>query len=515
MKTAKKTMAFILALIILLSAVSCSESTANSADDTSSTGSAEIESTAGEAVEEAAPEEAKMLPDLDPTLNFDGAEVRIMEHPVGAGDWSDWGSRDLYAESLTGEPINDAVFERNTYVEDTLKVKLNILEVADMPGTIQKQSAAGTGDYHISTARIQSLPGTVMGGYLMNLHDIPNMDLTKPWYDSKCIEEASLYDLLFYVTGSMIILDDDSTGAMVFNKQLITDHNLENPYTLVAEGTWTLDKMEALADVVDSDLNGNGKVDIEGDRFGILWQNDAIISYMHGGGSKIVEKNADGEPEFIFNSENTINLMDKLDEFMFRPELVQNMHKHNGIYSDIYAGECAIFKANNALFMWLRMRVAENLRDMEADFGIIPVPKLTESQSQYYSTVTKYTAGTVCIPNDASLDMELTGAIVELMSAEGHYGLREAYYETNLGTKISRDPESTEMLDIIMENRVYDTGEIYSIGGFADKLYTLASGSKIGVATLIKQNEKSVSKLLEKSFITPMQKLADRIKGQE
>jgi len=66
-----------------------------------------------------------------------------------------------------------------------------------------------------------------------------------------------------------------------------------------------------------------------------------------------------------------------------------------------------------------------------------------------------------------------------------------------------------------MENRVYDTGEIYSIGGFADKLYTLASGSKIGVATLIKQNEKSVSKLLEKSFITPMQKLADRIKGQE
>ena len=34
--------------------------------------------------------------------------------------------------------------------------------------------------------------------------------------------------------------------------------------------------------------------------------------------------------------------------------------------------------------MWLRMRVAQNLRDMEADFGIIPVPKYDEAQQQYY-----------------------------------------------------------------------------------------------------------------------------------
>lgn len=507
----KKTLCFMLALIMLLSSAACSESTDNAETNSapvSDVVSAESEITETEAVEE------KLLPDLSPDLNYGGSEIRIMEHPVGAGDWSDWGSRDLYAEDLSGEPINDSVFERNSYVEEELNVDINIIQVADMPGAIKQQATAGTGDYHVSTARIQSLPSTVTGGYLLNLYDVNNVDLEKPWYDAQCIAEASLYDMLFYVTGSMIILDDDATGAMVFNKQLITDHNLESPYTYVSEGKWTLDRLEELADVVDSDLNGNGQVDIEGDRFGILWQNDAIISFMHGGGTRIVSKNSEGEPEFVFNTENTINLMDKLDSFMFRPELVQNMHKHNNIYSDIYAGECAIFKQNNALFMWLRMRVAENLRDMEADFGIIPVPKLTEEQPNYYSTVNKYTAGSICIPNDGSLDLDMTGAVIELMSAEGHYGLREAYYETNLGTKISRDPESTQMLDIIMESRVYDTGEIYSIAGFADKLYTLASGTQIGVATLIKQNEKSFSKLLEKSFIKPLKEIAEQRKAQ-
>ena len=204
--------------------------------------------------------------------------------------------------------------------------------------------------------------------------------------------------------------------------------------------------------------------------------------------------------------------MDKLDSFIFEPRVAQNMHNYYNVYPDISATECNVFKNNNALFMWIRMRVAENLRDMEADFGIIPVPKFKEEQDIYYSTVNKHTCATICIPNDASLNMDLIGAVIELMSAEGHYGLRDAYYEKNLGAKIARDPESTEMLDIIMSYRVYDTGEIYNIGGLADKLYSLSMGSKIGIATLLAKNQKVMNVTLEKSFVKPMKELAEKLK---
>lgn len=507
----KRICSLLLLLAMLLPMAACSENAENTENETRGTQISD-ESAGTETSADTTEEETKLLPNLPESLDFDGEEVRIMQHPMGTGDWTDWLSRDLFAESFTGEPINDAVFERNTYVEDTLDVSLNVIEVADMPTAIREQATAGTGDYHISTARIQSLPGTVTGGYLQNLYKIPNMDLTQPWYDAKCIEDASIYDVLFYVTGSMIILDDDSTGAIVFNKQMVTDFNLESLYNFVLEGTWTLDQFAEYADLVDNDENGNGTVELEQDRFGILWQRDAIISFLHAGGSRIVSKNAEGEPEFALNTENTINLMDKLDTFMFNPSVVQNMHNYSSVYPDIYAAECEVFKANRALFMWVRMRVVENLRDMEADFGIIPVPKLTVEQQNYYSTVNKYTAASICIPNDASLNLGLIGSVIELMSAEGHYGLREAYYEKNLGTKIARDPESTEMLDIIMENRVYDTGEIYDIGGLSGKLYELSSGTQIGISTVIAQNQKMMKTMIDRGFAKPMRELAEKMK---
>ena len=491
-------------LLILPLAASCSE-TKDNAEETLPTQTSSPDEVVAEEEEEA----PKLLPDLPADLDYGGTTVVIMQHPFQAGDWADWLSRDIWSDGYNGEPINDAVYSRNLYAEETLNITLKAEDVADMPGTIQRQVTSGSADYHISTARIQSLPNTVTKGYLVNLYDMPHMDLTKPWYDERCIRDASYYGLLYYVTGDMIILDDDSTGSMVFNKQLITDYHLETPYDLVQEGTWTLDKMSEMANAVAEDLNGNGEVDIEEDRFGILWQRDAIVSFMHGSEARIVDKNADGDPEYTITSEHANDVFDKIDRIFFDPAVVQNMHNYSSKYPDIYVGEANIFRANNALFMWMRMRVAQNLRDMEADFGIIPVPKYDEAQGAYYSTVTKYTAATVCIPNTAAIDWEMTGAVVELMSAEGHYGLHEAYYDNNLGNKISRDIQSTEMLDLIFSNRIYDAGEIYNLGSISDNLYSRSAQKEINLATLLAQYAKMMDKSLDKNFMKPLKELAE------
>ena len=459
---------------------------------------------------EVEPETERLTADLPEDLDYGGETVVIMQHPFQGGDWSDWLSRDLFSEGFNGEPVNDAVYARNIAVEDRLNVHLNVVEVGHMPSAITQQVQAGTADYNISTCRIAAVAPVVLDGYLIDLHDMPRIDLSKPWYDQKCIDEATFYGLLYYVTGDMLILDDDSTGAMVFNKQLITDYNLDMPYDLVQEGTWTMDKMGEMGRTVASDVNGNGTVELQEDRFGILWQRDAIISFMHGCEVRIVEKDAEGEPVFVIGSERAVNTFDKIDAIFFDPAVVQNIHNYEGkIPGDLYVTEANVFRENNALFMWLRMRVAENLRDMDADFGIIPVPKYDEQQKTYYSTINKHTAATVCIPNSSAFDWDVTGAVVELMSAEGHYDLREAYYDINLGTKVSRDPQSTEMLDLIFTNRVYDAGEIYSIGSIADAFYSASQGSSIGLATLLAKSEKLMNRMLEKNFVEKLKKLAE------
>ena len=78
-------------------------------------------------------------------------------------------------------------------------------------------------------------------------------------------------------------------------------------------------------------------------------------------------------------------------------------------------------------------------------------------------------------------DLERTGAIIEALSAEGYYTLKPAYYETVLKGKSVRDDESSEMLDIIFANRVYDLEYMYDWGGIVAPLYN----SDGNVASLI------------------------------
>ena len=97
------------------------------------------------------------------------------------------------------------------------------------------------------------------------------------------------------------------------------------------------------------------------------------------------------------------------------------------------------------------------LRAMEADFGVIPTPLMTEEQENY-STSIGYTVSPVCCIPAVVSDLELSAAAIDLLSAESYYSLNEIFYEVLLNTKILRDDESKICLDMIYENRLCDPG---------------------------------------------------------
>ena len=57
--------------------------------------------------------------------------------------------------------------------------------------------------------------------------------------------------------------------AMYFNQRLVEDFNIENPYDIVDNGKWTLDKVAEIAAVTSQDIDGNGKYNLE-DKLGFV-----------------------------------------------------------------------------------------------------------------------------------------------------------------------------------------------------------------------------------------------------
>jgi len=134
---------------------------------------------------------------------------------------------------------------------------------------------------------------------------------------------------------------------------------------------------------------------------------------------------------------------------------------------------------------------------MEANFGILPLPKFDEDQKNYYSVVNPYTGVMLGVPKSAS-ELERVSIILEAMCAESKYTLQPAYYDIVLQRKYTRDEESSEMLDIIFNSRVYDIGSVYSFGNVFLDYIALCNKSDRNVVSYYEKKMGAMERAIDK-----------------
>ena len=115
-----------------------------------------------------------------------------------------------------------------------------------------------------------------------------------------------------------------------------------------------------------------------------------------------------------------------------------------------------MFQADRGLFYAASCFYIENLRNMQTDFGILPYPKYDESQKEYYSRIEGCEMSG--IPNTIT-DKARTSAVIEALASISATTVEPAYYDIVLKSQAARDNDSSEMLDIIFANRVFDLGD--------------------------------------------------------
>jgi hypothetical protein len=136
------------------------------------------------------------------------------------------------------------------------------------------------------------------------------------------------------------------------------------------------------------------------------------------------------------------------------------------------------------------------MRNMDADFGILPYPKLNEEQDSYYHTVGSWHSVFMCVPL-VQEDRERTGILLEALAAKSMYTLTPAYYDISLKGKYTRDNESTEMLDIILATRTYDLGWYYEIGGYNEQVMNMLRNFKDEFSSMYTKYEAAALKKID------------------
>ena len=167
----KQITAMFLALAMMLPTLTaCSESTDNDAITDSPTVAGSVETTP-EAVEAEAETEftrADVQDDLPDDLNFDGQQVMVLARTKA------WFDGEMFVEELNGETLNDAVFNRDTKVEDRLNVVINYDLQDNTNSVITNNVTAGVDEHqlHVGSA-VDTVQYGVRGNYYNLLGEYP------------------------------------------------------------------------------------------------------------------------------------------------------------------------------------------------------------------------------------------------------------------------------------------------------------------------------------------------------
>jgi hypothetical protein len=375
---------------------------------------------------------------------------------VNPDDGGEWRDVDFTAEEQTGDPINDAVYRRNTQIEGMFNINIVPIHSTDRTGDIRRTVNAGENAYDLAYNNPFGQAAISQEGLLYDLFLVPTLDLSQPWWDQNAVNDLSIVNRLYMITGDIGTMYRKSVGILLFNKNMMNDYHLGDPYQMVVDNTWTMDEFLQMCTAVSENLDGSGVWD-DNQRYGLVGYRDIITIGLIGGGVKCAEKNADDIPEITFMNERTVQIFDKFTQILFREELFWSWSR----VGSSNERSRVMFANNQALFNWNEFHSIPNLRAMETDFGILPMPLFSETQERYYHSVNPHVAAMFCIPLSNPYIAE-TGAIMDHLGALGRNILTPAYYDISLVGQHTRDEESVMTMDVIFNSMTYDPGYMYN-----------------------------------------------------
>ena len=417
-------------------------------------------------------ENIKILPDL-PEKDLKGEKFTfyVMGYERNVNNYS----VEIYSEAENGDNINDTVYKRNKTVEE--KYNFEIAEHPEKNGSladsVKKTLLAGDDLYQVFMMNLRDSVSMANQGFLYNLKNVEHIDLSKPWWDSKSNEGFSICNKLFYTVGDINIMDNNATWAVFFNKKLIKDSGLEMPYVYIKNNEWTMDKYYEMSSAAAKDLNGDGLMTPDDDCWGTVGDYLNTFMLFIASGERMTKKDKDDTPYLETINNRAADVMDKVFNIQLAKDSTLHANEFSGKYANVYSDMIRRnFKEDRALFYIAGLLSYTLLRDMESEFGMVPMPKYDSAQENYYTTYNPNNASALSIPV-TNKKLEETGLIVEAISAESMYTLTPAYYDVALERKYMRDEESRAMLDIILSSRMYDLAIVYNWGKSYDVFETL------------------------------------------
>ncbi|MBQ7383455.1 MAG: hypothetical protein IJV72_01515 [Clostridia bacterium] len=412
-------------------------------------------------------EEVKAQYNRDPE-DLGGFELNILA--VKSGHWNM--HTDLAPTTYNGEAINSAVYERNQNVQSLYNAKIVAHEDAEwygMTNRFAQDQLSGEYIYDAAYVEASSVMSLITQNSLKNLYDIPELQLDQEWWSQLIKEEATLgsgkYSTLYFTQSNLSLTSFDLTWCVYFNKAVHEKEHIEDLYALVKNDQWTIEKMKGIAQEVAS-LNTDDDFTYRSNGtsfYGITTYWNGVKAMLDGGNVQFVTTDANDEPISNIANERFTNLSQDL----------ARLCGESGTFT--YGGPSAdgktignasdyinIFNTQRSLFCVAEVKSSvSDFKTFDGDFGILPLPKYDNTQTEYRSWVNYLAPVLVISETLEGGTLHNTATLLDALSFYSDRDVLPVYYDTVLKGRGAKDAESVEMLDVINQTKSFDASIAY------------------------------------------------------
>ncbi|MBQ8401256.1 MAG: hypothetical protein IJX14_04925, partial [Clostridia bacterium] len=384
----KKTLAMLLAALLLASAVtSCGggEGVETTSDAGADTASAETE-----------PTETEITDDLPDGLKFSGESYTILSR-----EDLQW-ENEMCTDELTGDIVNDAIYNREITVEERLDVDISAYKTPGIWGNenaffdkIRTAVRAGDSSYQLVAGYAYYVTALAVEGIFTNLLDVQYLNFDKPWWNSSLRDELTLYDQLYYAGGDLSYTMICQMFGIFMNKDLAEMYGVEDLYSVVHEGRWTYDYLYSLAAGISKDVDGNGTMD-GSDEYGlVIPRGNACDTFFAAYDQPLTARDADGNVVLRMGDAKAIDVADRMMSFFDK--------SNPGVFAEEEKSQedkpwYQPFREGRAVLAVATLQYAvEELREVDFAYGVLPMAKYDEAQAEYH-TLSQDAYSLFCVP---------------------------------------------------------------------------------------------------------------------
>jgi len=349
-----------------------------------------------------------------------------------------------------GLAMSEEILLRNRDVEDKLNVKISskLVDVDTLYDTLR--STCMTNDFFADAVMIPQycVHQFAAAGILFNFNTLPFADFESD-FNIKSGVEAAMANSTGWALGGWSTLDEDSLPAVFFNKALVRETGLGDPYELVRNGKWTWDAFFAYTAALPSLDEG--------------------LLYSYG-----CESISSSLADAVYFSEGNRFITSGLGTYpavaMDGTALAHTVNTERALFGDdkkvMNPSEAIeIFADGGSMFLIDRLGTMKTICTSKAVWGVLPMPKQSEEQAGYCSLVGPE-ALMLAVPAN-STGAEKVSRVTAAMNICSLGSLVDAYLQDCMYYYL-RDNDSIDSVEAICYGAVWDMA--YSAGGYDDSI---------------------------------------------